>query len=164
MTTIEASIATRITRNFQAAEVLTDPTALAEYEIDGVRPAASVRAQSALEVAEFVRFASAEKLAVIPSGARTKLSIGGTPARYDVALDLSRMNRLLAYEPRDLTLGVEPGITFSSLAGVLSAENQFLPLDPPFAASATIGGAIAADSVSPLRQRFGSPRDFVLGM
>ena len=164
MTTIEAGIATRITRYFQAADVLSDPSALGEYEIDGMRPAAAVRVRSAEEVAEFVRFAATEKLTVIPSGTRTQLSIGRIPERYDFALNLSRMNRVLAYEPRDLTLGVEPGVKVSTIVRVLEAENQFLPLDPPFAATATIGGVIAADSVSPLRQRFGGPRDFVLGM
>jgi len=78
-----------------------------------------------------LRFAAAEKLAVIPCGGRTKLGIGAPPARYDVALDLSRMNRILAYDPRDLTLGVEAGVGYRALSEVLAAERQFLPLARP---------------------------------
>ena len=56
------------------------------------------------------------------------------------------MSRVLAYDPRDLTLGVEPGIAYRALSETLAAEKQFLPLAPPFADRATIGGIIAADS------------------
>lgn len=91
-----------------AAEILTDSAALAAYEVDELRPAAAAIPNSAAEVGEVIRLAAAEKLAIIPSAGRTKLSIGAPPARYDVALDLSRMNRALAYDPRDLTSASNP--------------------------------------------------------
>jgi len=144
--------------------ILTDAALLAAYEVDGMRPAAAVRPSSVAGVAEIVRFAAAENLALIPCGGRTKLGIGAAPSRYDVALDLSRMNRILAYDPGDLTLGVEPGVTLADLRRALSEHSQFLPLESPYAASATVGGTIAANAISPLRQAFGGARDFVLGM
>ena len=164
MTAADSKLASRIAQSSPALKIVSEEPALAAYEIDSRRPSAAIFPTSSNEVAEALEFAAAESLAVVPCGARTKLSIGAIPSRYDVALDVSGMNRVLAYEPRDLTLGVEPGTRFSSLAAVLAREKQFIPLDPPFAESATIGGIIAADSVSPLRQRFGGPRDFVLGM
>jgi glycolate oxidase FAD binding subunit len=159
-----ALIATRIAQRFGVENAIVSAADLAGYEVDEMRPAAAVFARSPEEIAELLKFAASEKLAVIPCGARTKLRIGMPPARYDIALDLSRMNRVLAYEPRDLTLGVEPGMRFSALAIILAAEKQFLPLNPPFFQRATIGGILAADSASPLRHSFGGPRDFVLGL
>jgi glycolate oxidase FAD binding subunit len=156
--------ATRIVERFGAENTFIADAELAGYEVDGMRPAAAVFAKSPEEIAELLKFAASEKLAVIPCGARTKLGIGMPAARYDIALDLSRMNRVLAYEPRDLTLGVEPGMRFSTLATTLAAEKQFLPLNPPFFQRATIGGILAADSASPLRHSYGGPRDFVLGL
>lgn len=164
MTGAESNLASRIAQNSAALKIISEEPTLAAYEIDLKLPSAAIFPTSSSEVAEALKFAAAENLAVVPCGARTKLSVGAIPSRYDVALDVSGMNRVLAYEPRDLTLGVEPGTRFSLLAAVLAREKQFIPLDPPFAESATIGGIIAADSVSPLRQRFGGPRDFVLGM
>ena len=164
MTAADSKFASRLAQNSAALKIVSEEPALAAYEIDSKRPSASIFPTSSNEVAEAIKFAAAESLAVVPCGARTKLSIGAIPSRYDVALDVSGMNRVLAYEPRDLTLGVEPGTRFSSLAAILAREKQFVPLDPPFADNATIGGIIAADSISPLRQRFGGPRDFVLGM
>jgi glycolate oxidase FAD binding subunit len=153
-----------IAQRFGAENTLVTAEELAPYDVDGMRPAAAVFAKSAEQIAELLNFAATEKLAVIPCGARTKLGIGMPPARYDVALDLSRMSRVLAYEPRDLTLGVEPGTTFSALAVTLAGEKQLLPLNPPFMSTATIGGILASDSPSPLRHLYGGPRDFVLGL
>lgn len=164
MTAVESSLASRLAQNSAALKFVSDESALAAYEIDSKRPSAAIFPKNANDVAETLKFAAEENLAVVPCGARTKLSIGAVPSHYDIALDVSGMNRVLAYEPRDLTLGVEPGTRFASLAAVLAREKQFIPLDPPFVESATIGGIIAADSISPLRQRFGGPRDFVLGI
>ncbi len=144
--------------------LFTQSAELAGYEVDGLRPAAAVVPGSPDEVAEVVRFSASEKLAVIPVGGRTKLRIGAPPQRYDVAIDLTRLNRVLAYDPGDLTLGVEAGIRFRDLDGVLAAKRQFLPLAPAFADNATIGGILAANSSTPLRHAYGPARDYVLGM
>jgi glycolate oxidase FAD binding subunit len=159
-----ASLALRITEKFGADIVINDAESLVAYEVDGLRPAAAVKAGSAEEISELLRFAAAEKLAVVPCGARTKLGIGAAPARFDVALDVSRMNRVLAYEPRDLTLGVEPGVRIQQIWETLICEGQWLPVIAPFAERATIGGVLATDSASPLRHAYGGPRDFTLGM
>jgi glycolate oxidase FAD binding subunit len=39
-----------------------------------------------------------------------------------------------------------------------------VPLDPPFAASATVGGVIAANCSGPRRRLYGTARDLVIGM
>jgi glycolate oxidase FAD binding subunit len=159
-----AAVAARIAQRFGAENVVASATELAGYEVDGMRPGAAVFAKSAQEISDLLKFAAAGKLSVIPCGSRTKLGIGMPPARYDIALNLSRMNRVLAFEPRDLTLGVEPGVLFSKLAFTLAGEKQFLPLNPPFFQRATVGGILAADSASPLRHYYGGPRDFALGL
>jgi glycolate oxidase FAD binding subunit len=147
-----------------AAHVASDPAALAGYEVDGVRPAAAASPGTQEEVAEVVRFAAAERLGLIPTGTRTKLGIGMPPRHYDVALDMTRLNGVVAYDPGDLTLGVEAGIRLGELASVLEKHGQFLPLSAPFSRRATIGGTVATNVDSPLRQLYGTARDFVLGM
>jgi glycolate oxidase FAD binding subunit len=159
----QASI-TRLEEIVGGAHVLSHPAELSVRQVDGKSPSAVVQPVEVAQVAEIVRFAAAEKLAVIPCGGGTKLGIGSPPARYDIALDLSRMNQVLAYDPRDLTLGVEPGVRIEELLRVLAEQKQFLPLAVPFAARATVGGIIAANSSSPLRHFYGGVRDFCLGM
>jgi glycolate dehydrogenase FAD-binding subunit len=146
------------------ANVLTDSAALAACEISGKTPSAIVRPGSPQEVAEIVKFAVSEKLSLVPFGARSKLSLGLPPRQYDLALDMTRLDRVVAYDPGDLTLSVEPGVPLRELTGVLAASRQFLPLEVPFATHSTIGGAIASGVDSALRQMYGSARDYVLGM
>jgi glycolate oxidase FAD binding subunit len=155
---------TRLEEIFGGAYVVTNGAEIAAREVCGVRPAVVVRPADAAQIAEILRFAGAEKLAVIPTGGCTKLGIGSPPARYDIALDLSRMNRVLAHDPQDLTLGVEPGVRIEDLLRTLAEKKQFLPLAVPFSDRATIGGIVAANSSSPLRHAYGAVRDFCLGM
>jgi glycolate oxidase FAD binding subunit len=155
---------TRLEEIVGGAYVLTDSVELRARQVDGKLPSAVVQPVEVAQVAEILRFAAAEMLAVIPCGGCTKLGIGSPPLRYDIALDLSRMNRVLANDPRDLTLGVEPGVRIEDLLRILAEQNQFLPLAVPFADRATVGGAVAANSSSPLRHFYGGVRDFCLGM
>ncbi|MGH6876526.1 MAG: FAD-binding oxidoreductase, partial [Rhizomicrobium sp.] len=83
---------------------------------------------------------------------------------YDIALDLTCLDRIVAYDPSDLTLSVEPGIPLQRVAGVLAGHRQFLPLAVPFLSCTTAGGAIASGVQSPLRQAYGTARDFLLGL
>jgi glycolate oxidase FAD binding subunit len=155
---------TRLEEIVGGAYVLTDSAALSARQVDGKLPSAVVQPAEVAQVAELLRFAGSETLAVIASGGCTKLGIGAPPLRYDIALDLSRMNRVLAYDPRDLTLGVEPGVRIEDLLRSLAEQNQFLPLAVPFADRATVGGIVASNSSSPARHFYGGVRDFCLGM
>jgi glycolate oxidase FAD binding subunit len=146
------------------ANLLTDPGELLPYEIDGKKPAAIVRPGSTEEIAQVVKFAAAEKLAIVVTGARTKLGMGLPPRQYDLALDMTRLDRVLAYDPGDLTLSVEAGIPLSKLQSALAEHGQFLPLAVPFLNRTTAGGTIASGVDSPLRQSYGTARDYILGL
>jgi len=159
-----ASVPSRLADLVGGQHVLTGAADLSACEVDGLRPSAVLRPGSAAEIAEILSLASAEHLVVIPMGGRTKLAIGMPPRRYDLALDLTRMDRVLAFDPADLTLGVEPGVRFAQLEQHLAAQRQFLPLASAFAARATLGGMVAAGADSPLRHAHGSARDQLLGM
>lgn len=161
----QAAVAgTRIADIVGAPNVIADPRELPAYAVDGVIPKAAARPGTPQEIAELVKFAAAENLALIPTGARTKLGIGMPPARYDLAIDMTRLDRVISYDPGDLTLSVEPGIPLARLAAILAEHNQFLPLDVPFFERATVGGTLASGVDSPLRHAYGTARDFVLGM
>ncbi len=146
------------------SNVTRDSAELACYDIDGKSPTAAVRPGSEEEVVEIVKFAAREKLAIIPTAARTKLRIGMPPRQYDLALGMTRMDRIVAYDPGDLTLSVEPGTPMHRIASALAEHRQFLPLAVPFMSRATVGGTIASGVDSPSRHGYGTARDFVLGM
>jgi glycolate oxidase FAD binding subunit len=70
--------------------------------------------------------------------------------------------RLLEYEPGDLTCVVESGLRLSQLQSALAAHGQRLSLDPP--GDPTLGDCLLEDLSGPLRHRFGSMRDLVIGV
>ncbi len=71
---------------------------------------------------------------------------------------------MVEYEPADLTVTVEAGIRLSELQGLLGQSGQWLPLDPPCAPEATIGGILATNASGPARIAYGTARDLVIGM
>ncbi|MGH9574832.1 MAG: FAD-binding oxidoreductase [Candidatus Acidiferrales bacterium] len=141
-----------------------DPSRLSGYAVDGVTPNAALQPSSPEEILEIVKFAVSENLSIVVNGARTKIGIGLAPRRYDIALDVTRLNQIVAYDPGDLTLSVEPGVAICHLQRTLNEHGQFLPHGAPFMTRATVGGTIASGVEGPLRQMYGTARDFVLGM
>jgi len=146
-----------------ASRVLLDPPACAAYAVDEIIPSAVAKPTSVEEVAEIVRFAALEKLALIPCGNRTKLAIGMPPERYDIALDMTALNQIPHYDPGDLTLSADAGTLLAKLNALLLDHKQFLPLLVPWYSLSTLGGAIASGIDSPLRQFYGTARDFLIG-
>ena len=145
------------------SRVRTDASALAAYAIHGIAPAAAAKPTSVQEAAEVVRYAVTEKLAVIPCGNRTKLDIGAPPSRYHIALDITGLREIVHYDPADLTLSVGAGMPLAQLNATLFQHNQFLPLLAPYYSTSTVGGTVASGLDSPLRQFYGTARDFLLG-
>ena len=164
------SVSTRIFPAAQLAAIvgeqhlLTESEHLAPYPVDGKMPVAVVRPGSSEEIGEIVKFANAEKLAMVITGARTKLAIGLPPRQYDLALDTTRLDRILAYDPGDLTLSIEAGVPLNDVQRTLAQHGQFLPLEVPYMNRTTAGGTIASGVDSPLRQSYGTARDYILGL
>ena len=65
-------------------------------------------------------------------------------APADLYLDLRQLKRVVEYEPANLTVCVESGLTLAALQDILREHGQFLPVDPPQPERATVGGMIAA--------------------
>ena len=135
----------------------------ARYALAGVAPRAALRPASREEVAEALKAASRDALAVVPWGGGAGLAREAAPPRYDLALDLGSLDRIVEYDPEDLTLTAECGVTIETLRAALAARGQELPLEAARASRATLGGVLAANASGARRLRFGSPRDRILG-
>ncbi len=128
--------------------------------IDGITPAKILRPESIDELSQALR---AETGAIVPVGAATQTFFGNPLRRADCALDLTRLSRITEYNPADLTIHVEAGVTLEQLQHALLENKQFLPLDPWNGPRATIGGIAAANAQGPFRAT-GTIRDWIIGM
>jgi len=129
-----------------------------DYYTDVVAP------RSPQELAEAMGGASARHQTIELGGHFSKRLMAGPAAPSNVTISTAAMRRVLKYEPRDLTISVEAGISYCELSRLLAAERQMIPLDPPFADTATIGGVVASNCSGPRRRLYGTARDLVIGM
>lgn len=132
--------------------------------VDGLLPAKIMRPTDSDDAARGLRQCDEAGAATIVWGGGTQMALGSVPARYDIALSTERMTRLLEYEPGDLTCRVEAGMRLGALQASLKAKGQRLPLDPPHPTRATVGGMVAANSNGVSRARYGTVRDWVIGL
>lgn len=130
----------------------------------GFRVPREVHAPQSVEaLAALLRGCDARREAVVFFGGGTLQGMGNVPERYDVAINLAGLTQTLEYEPRDLTIAVEAGVTVEDLGTRLAAQGQFVPLDAPCAARSTVGGVLASGWLGPRRAAYGRPRDLVIG-
>jgi glycolate oxidase FAD binding subunit len=116
------------------------------------------------ELAAILARAAALRKSVEVGGCFSKRAGAGPAGQADVTVSTSQLKRILAYEPRDLTISVEAGIPYTELSAALAKNHQMIPLDPPFSDQATIGGIVASNSSGPRRRLYGTARDLVIGM
>lgn len=135
-----------------------------QYALDGVTPALAFRPETREEVVSLVAAADQAGLAVAPLGARTAVALGRPLVRYDVALDTTALDRVVEYEPNDLTVTVEAGMTLARLQQVLGEHGQYLPADPPPDDRVTIGGLLATARPGAWRGHVPGQRDLILGV
>jgi len=147
-----------------ADRLIVDPAALDAAAIDGCTPRWLARPQALEHVAAVLAVATDERLAVTPRGSGSSLTLGHPPARLDIVLDLRDLDAVVQYNPDDLTVTVQAGVTRTALAERLAPRRQWLPLDPVDGAARTVGGIVATNASGPLRARYGSARDLLLGV
>lgn len=144
--------------------VLQDPVALRGFAVDGEAPRWVVRPGTVEQASGVLALAHDAGLAVVPRGSGSSLALGFPPARVDIVLDTSGLAAIVDYSPEDLTVTVGAGVTAGALAEVLAAHRQWLPIDPPGGATRTLGGITATNASGPLRARYGTMRDLLLGV
>ena len=115
-------------------------------------------------VADAVRRAYRERTPLYPIGGGTNLGCGTRPTEPGLGLALAGLKRFVDYPARDLTITVEAGVTIAALAKRLAGEGQRLPVDVAYPDQATVGGVVAAGCTGPRHYRWGTTRDYVIGL
>ena len=129
-------------------------------------PGLVARPKTPEELAAILAVADSRRLAVVVRGGGTKPAWGRAPSRCDVIVETTALNRLLEHEPGDLTCVAQAGLRLGELqelVGQAPGHHQRLMLDPPQGGASTLGGLVATAASGPLRARYGTVRDLLLG-
>ncbi len=114
------------------------------------------------EVAAVLAWADGAGVPVVPFAAGTSLEGHVIPTEGGISLDLTRMDRVLAVRPDDLTATVQPGVLRSALNRHTGPHGLFFPVDP--GADATLGGMAATNASGTTTVRYGGMRAHVLAL
>ena len=136
----------------------------AAYAVDGLSPMAVALPSDRRQVGEVMRWAADNRVTVFPRGGGVMLGLGNPPGRVGLVLDLSRLNRVIDYQPGDMTVSVEAGVTLAELQRELAGARQLAPLESPLPERATVGGVLATGCVGAMAHAYGPPRDWLIGI
>jgi len=128
------------------------------------RPWCALWPQSTEQVSGVLELACKWEVPVIPRGAGTGLSGMAVPARGGIVLDLTRMNRILRISVEDRLAVVQPGVVYAALEKALAPLGFFFPPDPASGMVSTLGGNVATNAGGVKGAKYGTTRDYVLGL
>src|SRR5438270_8464086 len=148
--------------------VITAPNDLRIFErdgsIEGAVPDAIVLPSSTEQVAAVIKLAARHNIPIVPRGAGTGLSGGAVTIRGGIALQMTRMRRILEIDPVGQTALVEPGVVNQELSLAAAPHHLFYAPDPSSQKACTIGGNAAENSGGPHCLYYGVTTNHILGM
>ena len=141
---------------------------LAVFGYDGTwashRPNAVVSPLTAEEVAAVVRVAQRMGMAVVPRGGGTGLAGGSVPSEGGIVINTTMMNRILELDGPNMVAVVQPGVINAELQAEVEKRGLFYPPDPQSLRQCTIGGNVATTAGGPRCLKYGTTKDYVLGL
>ena len=120
--------------------------------------------QSTKEVQKILAIASEHKFPVITRGSGTNLSANTVPITGGLVMVMTRMNRLLEVDQENLTATFQPGLITQHLHETVEKMGLFYPPDPGSMQISTLGGNIATSSGGLRGLKYGTTKDYVLGL
>jgi glycolate oxidase len=149
--------------------IIDDPGKMEEFGRDKTpgafrRPELVVEATEVPQIRALLRLANDCRFPVIPRGLGTGLAGGAIPVHGGVVLSLAKMNRILAIEPRNMIAVVEPGVRNLDLKNAVREHGLCYPPDPASNDACSIGGNAATNAGGPACVKYGTTRDYILGL
>ena len=135
-----------------------------DASIAGAVPDAVVLPVNTQQVSDVMKIAARHRIPVVPRGAGTGLSGGAVTIHGGIALQVTRMRRILEIDPVAQTALVEPGVVNQELSLAAAPHHLFYAPDPSSQKACTIGGNAAENSGGPHCLYYGVTTNHVLGM
>jgi len=166
MCTLPPKFISQLKQIVGTAAVLSDAADCWPYGYDNSRrhqlPHAVVFPTTHEQVQAIVQLCYGEHIPLTARGRGTGTTGATTPTRGGLVLALERMDRILAIDPDNRSITVEPGVTNQQVQQAAAEHGFFWPPDPTSAAFCTIGGNLAYNSAGPRAVKYGTPRENVL--
>src|ERR1700677_2296713 len=149
--------------------VVTDPAVTEGYRQDRAfdpsagKPLAVVRPLRTEEVQTVLRWATANRVPVVPRGAGSGLSGGATALDGGIVLSTEKM-REISVDPVTRTAVCQPGLFNAEVKAAVGEYGLWYPPDPSSYEICSIGGNIATNAGGLCCVKYGVTADYVLGL
>jgi len=152
-----------------SGKVFTDRDILLAYATDETSdlshmPDILVRAETAEDVSRAMSVCNENLFPVIPRGAGSGVTGGAVPVSGGLVLSLEKMKRILEIDRENMVAVVEPGVITGDLQREALSEGLMYPPDPASLDICSIGGNVAEIAGGPRAVKYGTTRDYVLGL
>ena len=165
---LDSAVVGRLKSVVGSDNVLTDGESVTCYSYDATRyasrPDVVVKPRDTEEVSKILGLAYGESIPVTPRGAGTGLSGGSVPVKGGIVLSTERMNSTPQVHKEDLYVIVEPGVVTEHLQKAVESKGLFYPPDPASQSACTIGGNIAECAGGLRGLKYGTTKNYVLGL
>ena len=138
------------------------------YSYDGTPifqqlPEAIIFPENEEQISEVVKLANQEKFNIVPRGAGTGLSGGSIPVENSLVIVMTRWNKILEVDTKNLTATVQSGVITAQLQKEVEKIGLFYPPDPGSMNVCTIGGNVANNAGGLRGLKYGVTKNYVLG-
>ncbi len=127
-------------------------------------PELVVRVHETAQIQSLMRLANEYKFPVIPRGGGSGLAGGCLPVLGGVVLSLEKLNRIISVDTQNLIAQVQPGTITKDLRDAVQQKTLFFPPDPAGMDQSTIGGNAATNAGGPSCVKYGTTKDYILGL
>ncbi|MGA8178440.1 MAG: FAD-binding oxidoreductase, partial [Desulfobacterales bacterium] len=167
-TPITEDIRKRISDTLGDECLVADPDEIESYSKDAsglsYLPELVVRVRDTTQIQGLMKLADEYRFPVIPRGGGSGLAGGCLPVLGGVVLSLEKLNRIVSIDPQNLVAQVQPGTITRVLRDAVRQKGLFFPPDPAGMDQSTIGGNAATNAGGPSCVKYGTTRDYILGL
>ena len=165
---LESIIIEKLTEIVGKQFISTDDADLVSYSSDFMidvflKPDVVILPENTPQIAEIVKLANENNIAITPRGAGTATH-GGSIAKEGILLDLTRMNKIKEFDPISMIAKVEPGVVYEDLNRITGKAGLWFPIEPPSGAVCTIGGMVGNNASGLMALKYGTTKDYILAL
>ncbi len=120
--------------------------------------------QTTDQVSEILKYCSAQKIQVVPSGGRTGLCGGANALNGEVILSLQKMSKIFSIDKVNQTIHCQAGTVTKTIQIAAEEAGFYFPVDFASSGSSQIGGNVATNAGGIKVIRYGLMREWVQGL
>ena len=151
--------------------VLSSKEELKVYSIDATHyigeaktPLVVVFPETTKQVSEVLKYCNDTKTNVITRGSGTNMCGACVDTEGSVILNLSKMNKIFPPDKSNFTIKAQAGAIISDIQKIADENSLFYPPDPSSCSVATLGGTIGTSAGGSHTLKYGTTKDYILGL